>query len=188
MTSLSWLRSASTADCMSGYCSLQARRRPSRPTARWTWPSEAARAASRSKLAKRFCQSGPSSLAMRRLTNGQPIGGVEPERREQLLVAQRAAGPQHREILLGETRRRALIDGIERVHQAIAERIGVDVERRMDEMRNIGPVVFVESIELDRRAETLALDVEPDLAEPVRGELALAPLVMDAALELDEGD
>ncbi len=33
-----------------------------------------------------------------------------------------------------------LIDRIERVHQAIAEGIGIDVERHMDEMRDIGPL------------------------------------------------
>ncbi len=37
-------RSASTADCMSGYCSLQASALPSSERARCTWPSEAAAA------------------------------------------------------------------------------------------------------------------------------------------------
>ena len=36
---------------MSGYCSLQASRSPSRPVARWTWPSEAAAAGLKSKSA-----------------------------------------------------------------------------------------------------------------------------------------
>src|SRR3954454_3204064 len=61
---------------MFGYCSLQARSRPSCPLARWTWPRDAAAAASRSKAAKRDCQSGPSSAAMRRRTKGRPIGGA----------------------------------------------------------------------------------------------------------------
>ncbi len=56
--SLSWLRSASTAEAMSGYCSLQARLAPSRPVARCTWPSDAACAASCSKLLNVACQSG----------------------------------------------------------------------------------------------------------------------------------
>ena len=46
-------RSASTADCMSGYCSLQASARPSCAVARCTWPSEAAAAERSSKEAKR---------------------------------------------------------------------------------------------------------------------------------------
>ena len=76
MINFSCCRSASTADSMSGYCSLQARLLPSRETARCTWPSEAACAASCSKLLNLCSQSGPSSLAMRRLTKGQPIGGA----------------------------------------------------------------------------------------------------------------
>ena len=44
--------------------------------ARCTWPSEADAAASCSKLANFASQSGPSSAAMRRRTNGQPIGGA----------------------------------------------------------------------------------------------------------------
>ena len=54
----SCLRSASTADCMSGYWSLQARRSPPFAVARWTCPSEAAAAGFRSKLPNRACQSG----------------------------------------------------------------------------------------------------------------------------------
>src|SRR5262249_17227733 len=74
--SCSWLRSASTADCMSGYCSLQASSVLSWARARCTWPSEAAAAGWCSKLANFFCQSGPSSAAMRRLTKAQPMGGA----------------------------------------------------------------------------------------------------------------
>ena len=51
-------RSASTADCMSAYCSLQASGEPSLAVARCTWPSEAAAAGSRSKAPKRAAQSG----------------------------------------------------------------------------------------------------------------------------------
>src|SRR5689334_20818327 len=66
-------RSASTADCMSAYCSLAASGEPSLACARWTWPSEAAAAGSCSKVAKRDAQSGPSSAIIRRLTKAQPI-------------------------------------------------------------------------------------------------------------------
>ncbi len=69
-------RSASTADCMSGYCSLQASAAPSSERARCTWPSDAAAAGWCSKLANFSCQSEPSSALMRRLTKAQPIGGA----------------------------------------------------------------------------------------------------------------
>ena len=58
-TSRSWLRSASTALSMFGYCSLQASLRPSGAVARWTWPSEAAAAASSSNSANRLAPAGP---------------------------------------------------------------------------------------------------------------------------------
>src|SRR5438477_6791402 len=61
------------------------------------------------------------------------IARVEPERLEQFRVMPGAAGGQHCEIALGEAFVRLLVDRIERVHQAIAERVGVNVERRMDE-------------------------------------------------------
>jgi hypothetical protein len=69
-------RSASTADAMSGYCNLQASGLPSSEVARCTWPRLAAAAASRSNEPNFDCQSAPSSAAMRRRTNGQPIAGA----------------------------------------------------------------------------------------------------------------
>src|SRR5260221_2283666 len=91
-------------------------------------------------------------------------------------------------MLFGEAGSAALIDGVERVHQTVAEGIGVDIERRMDEMRDVGPIIFVEPIELERRAETFALDLKPDLVEAVGRQLGGVPLVMKAALELDGSD
>ena len=61
---------------MSGYCSLQATSVPSCRRARCTWPRLAAAAASWLNCANFDCQSGPSSLAMRRRTKFQPIGGA----------------------------------------------------------------------------------------------------------------
>src|SRR5579871_1546469 len=116
------------------------------------------------------------------------IGGVEAEGRQQLLVPSRAAGLEHVEIFLGKAGLRALIDRVERVHEAIAEGIGIDIEGRMDEMRNIGPVAAILILEADCRAEALALDRHPNLADAIGGDLALPALVMEAALELDEGD
>ena len=71
------------------------------------------------------------------------------------------AGSQHGEVPLGKTFSGVLVDRVERIHQAVAERIGVHIERRMDEMRDIGPERFVARLELDRRAEAFALHVEP---------------------------
>ena len=69
-------RSASTADCMSGYCSLAASGLPSSETARCTCPSEAAAAGLCSNSANFSCQPAPSSAIMRRFTKAQPIGGA----------------------------------------------------------------------------------------------------------------
>ena len=51
----------------------------------------------------------------------------------------RAAGAQHVEVLRLEAGMAGLEHRIQRVHQAIAEGIGIDVERRVDEVRHIGP-------------------------------------------------
>src|SRR5712672_1443713 len=98
--------------------------------------------------------------------------GVEPERLEQGGMMLGAAGRQHREIALGETVMRLFVDGVERVHQAIAERIGVDVERRVNEVPDIGPEGLVAGLELDRGPEAFCLHLEPDRSQPLRGELA----------------
>src|SRR5262249_61602418 len=94
-----------------------------------------------------------------------------------------AAGREHLQIALREAFVRTLVDRIERVHQAVAERIRVDVERRVHEMMDIGPERLVSSLELDRRPETLALHLHPERAQLVDGELALAALGVDLALE-----
>src|SRR5712691_1379727 len=75
------------------------------------------------------------------------VGGVEVEGGEEFLVAQRAAGAQEGEVAFGKALVGVFIGGVERVHQAIAEGIGVDIERRVDEMRDVGPVVAVGIVE-----------------------------------------
>ena len=95
----------------------------------------------------------------------------------------RAAGAQHVEIFLRETLMRALKDRVERVHQAIAERIGIDIERRVDEVRDVGPEHAVFVLEAERGPEAFALHLEPDLADPLGRQLAGAALVVDAGLE-----
>ena len=58
-----------------------------------------------------------------------------------------------REIALRRSRRCGLlVDAVERVHQAVAEGIGVDVEGRVDEVGDVGPEGLVARTEPDRRA------------------------------------
>src|SRR5688572_19192161 len=66
-------------------------------------------------------------------------GSVEAERIQQLGVMLRSAGFEHAEILADKTRMSVLIEAVERVHEAVAEGVCVDVERRLNEVRNVGP-------------------------------------------------
>src|SRR6187431_2702644 len=116
------------------------------------------------------------------------LPGIEAERRQQLGMMLRAAGGEHREVALREALVRFLVDRIERVDQAIAECVGVNVERRMDEVADIGPEGLVTGLELDRRPEALALHAHPERAKLVGGEFALAPRGVDLALEGIERD
>src|SRR3954453_5337422 len=90
------------------------------------------------------------------------IACIEPEGREQFGMMLGAAGREHFEITLRESRGSTLVNRIKRIHQAVTERIGINVERRVHEMRDIGPEGFVTRLELDRRPQALALHVEPD--------------------------
>src|ERR1700689_3055939 len=60
------------------------------------------------------------------------VAGIETERSEQLGMVLGAAGCEHRKVSLGKTFGGVLVDRVERIHQAVAERIGIDVKRRMD--------------------------------------------------------
>ena len=73
-------------------------------------------------------------------------------------MPQGTAGGQHLQVTLGESIGRILIDRIQRIDQAVAEGIGVDVERRMDEVGDIGPVVPVPLVEAQGRTQALGLD------------------------------
>src|SRR6202163_4462380 len=116
------------------------------------------------------------------------ILGIQPERLEQFGIMLGSAGRQHRQVALGEATLRIFVDRIERVHQAIAERVGVDVERRMDEVRDVHPEILVARTDIDRRAQALALHAEPDFADALGGQFAVASLGMDGALERIERD
>src|SRR3546814_17833657 len=58
----------------------------------------------------------------------------------------------------------------------------------MDEMRDVAPEVAVIRIEFQRRAKALLLHAEPDFAQTIRRQLALAPRGMHLPLEFEEGD
>ena len=88
---------------------------------------------------------------------------IQTEGRQQLAMPLGAAGLEHVEIFRGETFGRFLVNRIERIDQTIAEGIGVNVERRMDEMGDVGPEVAVAALRRDRGAQRLALGFEPDL-------------------------
>jgi hypothetical protein len=71
----------------------------------------------------------------------RPTGG------EELAMAQRAAGAQQLQIFLGKPLMGILVDRVERVHQTIPEGVGIDIERGVDEMRDIGPVIAIGVVE-----------------------------------------
>src|SRR6516225_1080625 len=89
------------------------------------------------------------------------IPGIETERRQQFGIMLGAARREHGQITIGKSLRRVFIDRIQRVHQAVAESIGVNVKRRVNEMRDVAPECLVTGLELDRRAETFLLYVHP---------------------------
>src|SRR5262249_142083 len=111
------------------------------------------------------------------------VTGIKTEGRQQLGMVFGAAGREHLEVALGEAFGRPLVDRIERVHQAITEGIGVDVERGVHEVRDIGPEGLVARLELDRGTEALLLHLEPQRAEALGGKLAALAFGMDLALE-----
>src|SRR5262249_30373959 len=99
-----------------------------------------------------------------------------------------ASGREHLQIALGEAVGRALVARVERIHQAIAEGIGVDVERGMYEVRDVGPERLIARLELDRLSETLPLHLEPERVEALDGDLAAAAFHMDVTFEGIERD
>src|SRR3954447_20719648 len=80
------------------------------------------------------------------------IGSVQPEGGQQFTVPLSAAGRQHLQVPLRESIGRVLVDRVQGIDQAVAEGIGVDVERRVNEVGDVGPVVPVSLVEAERRA------------------------------------
>src|SRR5262249_20601481 len=111
------------------------------------------------------------------------IASIKTEGRQQVGMVFGAPGREHLEIALGEAFGRPLVDRIDRVHQAIAEGIGVDVERAVHEVRDIGPEGLVAGLELDRGTEALLLRLEPERVEALGGQLPAPAFGMDLALE-----
>ena len=111
-----------------------------------------------------------SSWSISPSSSAQPLGpeagvrGVEPERGQQLLVAQGAAGAQELEIARLEAVRRLLVDRVERADEAIAKGVGIDVEGHVDEVRDIAPVEAIVLAEMEGRPQALGLDLHPDPA------------------------
>jgi len=69
-----------------------------------------------------------------------------------------ATGFEHIEVFVFEIGITFFVDRVERVHEAIAEGIGVDVERRMDEVWDVGPECFIAFLEIKDRAEGFCLN------------------------------
>src|SRR5579872_4797899 len=116
------------------------------------------------------------------------IPGVEAEWLEQFRIMLGAAGRQHRQIALGKACLRVFVGAVERVHEAIAERIGVDIKRRVDEVGDVHPEIFVTGADIDRRPETFALHAEPDFADAAGGQFAVLAFGVDGALESIKSD
>src|SRR3954447_23033973 len=58
----------------------------------------------------------------------------------------------------------------------------------MDEMWDVHPEILIPWTDVDRRPKALALHAEPDLADALRSQFAIAPFGVDGALERIERD
>jgi hypothetical protein len=111
------------------------------------------------------------------------VAGVETERGQQLGVVLGSPSRKHIEVAFREAFIGALVDGVEGIHEAIAESVGVDIKWGMHKVGNVGPKHLIAGLELDRGPQALMLDVEPERVEPLGGELAVSPFGMKVALE-----
>ena len=55
-------------------------------------------------------------------------------------------------------------------------------------MRYVGPIDPIIVVEAQRRTEASPLGLDPDLANAIAGQFALAPLIVETGLEAVEGD
>src|SRR5215210_2054154 len=122
-----------------------------------------------------------------RVEAGGPEGGiadVEPEPGGELRRRRRPAGAQQVEVRLDE--RLALVDvaPVDREREEIAERVRVDVARRLNEVRYVAPPDPVVVGDLHGVAEHPPLLGAPELADPLDGQLTLlAAAGVDRVLE-----
>ncbi len=86
----------------------------------------------------------------------------------------RAPGGQQLEVLRHELRAALLVAVIYRQRQQLAVSVGVDVAGRADEVRDVGPPRAVAVGDLHGVAQQLGLALDPQLAEPLHRQLALA--------------
>ena len=99
-----------------------------------------------------------------------------------------ATGFEHIEVFVFEIRITFFVDRVERVHEAIAEGIGIDVERRMDEVRDVGPECFIAFLEVKDRAEGFCLNGHPEGVNIIWCQFALCAGGVEFALEIVERD
>lgn len=71
------------------------------------------------------------------------IAGIQSKGCQQLFVVLGPAGLEHLEILVLKPVGTLGVNRVERIHQTVAKGIGIDIKRRMDKMRNIGPEGFI---------------------------------------------
>ena len=102
-------------------------------------------------------------------------------------MPQRAARRKHLEIALREPFLRLFVNGIERIHEAVAESIGIDIEGRVNEMRDVAPIGLVTLPQMNGGTEAFALNLDPDAADIIRCKLAVTARGVNAPLERIEG-
>ena len=100
----------------------------------------------------------------------------------------RAACLQHIKVFLFKIRQPALVGGIKRVHQTIAKGIGIDIERRMHEMRDIGPKGLVSIHEIKDFTQGLRLHRHPERVDVIGRQLAFGAGGVQFAFKVIKGD
>ena len=95
---------------------------------------------------------------------------------------------EHVEIFLLKIRQPGGIGGVKRVHQTVTKGIGIDVERRMDEMRDIGPERLIPVHEIKDIAQGLRLHRHPQRVDVIGGQFALGAGGVQFAFEIIERD
>src|SRR5436190_21814850 len=101
------------------------------------------------------------------------VGEVEARDRRELLGTAAAARAQQLDVARDERLALFEVAAIDRECEQLAVRVRVDVARRADEMRHVGPPRAVVLGDLDAVGQELLLGLRPEVAEAVDAELAL---------------